>query len=356
MKEGHLFELTLFRQDGTPVLSDTGQPVGPIPVRVDFDAAREWARFQALRARDIGYQQVTVGGPEPIWDSAHGAPYVRAFSIGVTSNSHSMAVEFPNTYFWAAARVVSSGFVQKGWLEAGEVIRYLVTSHPVKPPSDQGVGARDRIRVRERAPTPEQRRDRSLDGFMGTARPCGDPADGDLPVFVAQAVLDEIARQTEEAGVLEAGAFLLGHLHRCPDSGQVFLNITDQIPAEHTRQELMKLSFTAETFDAARSGAKARGRGEMLAGWAHSHSWLQQQACKDCKKPKASCKADFFSEEDVHVHRTAFLKAFSVALVASRSPCSELTWAMFGWKLGMVQRRGFYVTPNNHTNKTGEER
>ena len=355
MKQQHQFELTLSRRDGTPLVSETGQPVGPIPVKVDFDPAREWAKFEAMRARETDYQQANTDGPVPIWDASRGAPYVRAFSVNVTSNGSRMAVEFPTTYFSATARALSSYFLQKGQLKAGEIFHYVVTSRPLEPVANPGQPGPSRLSVRRKTPPLDLRTDMTVDRMMDNAQPCGDPVDEDMPVFVAQAVLDEVARQTRHAGSLEAGEFLIGYLHRCLASGRVFLRITDQIPAEHTRQELVKLTFTAETFDAARQSLNDRGANELLAGWAHSHSWLQD-TCKDCKKREqgeCSAKADFFSEDDVHVHRTAFLKAFSVALVASNSPCSGLTWAMYGWKLGMIRRRGFYITPDNH-NQQGD--
>lgn len=357
MKEGYQFELTLSKQDGNPLVSETGEPLGPIPVQVDFDPAREGAKFEALRREAVSYRQARAGDPEPVWDPSQGEPFVRAFSIKVSSNGHSMAFEFPTTYFLATARALSSYFVRDGQLKGGETFRYAVTSHPLKPLSGEAEGRRGGLCVRQKEPTLDVRTDRRLEDMMRCAQPYGDPVDGDMPVFVGRAVLDDVARQTEDAGSLEAGEFLLGHLHRCPTSNTVFLSITGQIPAEHTKQELVKLTFAAETFDAARSAVKERGRGELLAGWAHSHSWLQD-TCKDCKKRKeggCNAKADFFSEDDLHVHRTAFLKAFSVALVASHSPCSGLTWALYGWRLGAIRRRGFYVIPDNH-NREGDER
>lgn len=356
MKQGHQFELTLSRRDGAPLVGDTGQPVGPIPVQVDFEPAREWARFEVLRAGDIDCEQASANSPEPIWDVSQGPPYVHAFSVSVTSNGSSRTIEFPTTYFAETARVLSLYFVQKGQLKAGEIFYYVVTSRPLEPVSGAGRPGPSRLSVRRKTPPLDLRTDKTVEEMMANSQPYGDPIDEDMPVFVAQDVLDEVARQTRDAGSLEAGAFLIGYLHRCPVSLRVFLRITDQIPAEHTRQELVKLTFTAETFDAARQSLKDRGANEILAGWAHSHSWLQD-TCKDCTKRdqgKCTAKADFFSEDDVHVHKTAFLKAFSVALVAGNSPYSGLTWALYGWKLGMIQRRGFYITPDNH-NEQGEK-
>ncbi len=346
MKQMHQFELTLSRRDGTALLGETGEPAGPIPVQADFDPVREWATFQALCTGELDARHAVAGDPEPVWDDSRGAPHVRALSVRVTANGSALAFEFPTTCFSPAARALSSAFVQGGQLRNGELFHYAVTAHPCRP-TERPDGGRS-LCVRRKIPPLELRPDGRLNVFRANARPHGDPDDEDIPVFVAERVLDGIARQTEAAGALETGAFLLGHLHRCPVEKRVFLSITDQVPAEHTKEELVRLTFTAQSFDAARSAARARGRGELLAGWAHSHSWLQD-TCKDCeKRTEGTCaaRADFFSDEDVHVHRTAFLKAFTVALVASYSPCSGLIWALYGWRLGMIRRRGFYILPN----------
>jgi hypothetical protein len=89
-----------------------------------------------------------------------------------------------------------------------------------------------------------------------------------------------------------------------------------------------------------------RRAGEAMVGWWHSHSYMKE-TCKDCEKRKEqTCKAGaaFMSGEDCLLHRTVFPRAHSVALVISDSPCSGVSWALFGWKRGVVAERGFYTS------------
>lgn len=350
------FELTFSQEDGALLTSDSGEPVGPIPVTVDFDPAREWAKFQVLCAGRADGQPVRAGDPEPVWDSRRGAPYVRAFSITATANGDAMACEFPLTYFAAAARSLSTYFVNKGRLKAGEIFHYHVTSRPAAPLTRGGAPQKSRLAVRRKGPAFDVHEDVGLDAMMRVARPYDRPGNDDMPVFVPQAVLDEVSRLTIDAGSLEAGGFLLGHLHRCPETGGLFLRVSEQIPAEFTQGELTKLSFSGETWTAARHTVRTRGVGEIMTGWWHCHNYLME-TCKDCeKREQGACKAqaDFFSQDDLFLHRTAFLTAFSIAMVASNSPCSGLTFALYGWRQGMIQRRGFYIV-SNHTDTGGRD-
>ncbi len=344
VKQRHQFELTLSKRDGSHLLNDTGLPFDPIPVQADFGPAREWASFHAL-CRCADPADMDIGEPEPVWDEALGSPYMRAFSISVGANGNREAVQFPTTYFSDVARGLSSSFVQGGQLQAGELFNYLVTARPLAPATALPANGERKLTVRRKTPTLDMREDMTLEQVLATAEPQQKPEDGDLPVFIGQAVMDKIEAQTIAAGSHETGSFLVGHLHRCPETQKVFLRITDQIPAEHTTQALTSLSFSAESFDAVRRTVRERGNEEIICGWAHSHAWFHE-SCKDCTKgAENGCgvKADFFSEDDIEVQKRAFARAFSVGLVISSSPCSGTAWAMYGWRCAMVQRRGFHV-------------
>ena len=344
MKQRHQFELTLSKRDGSRLLNETGQPFDPIPVQVDFDPAREWASFQAI-CRCTDPTEMAIGEPEPVWDDSLGAPYMCAFSVSVGTNGNRETVEFPTTYFSDVARCLSSSFVQGGQLQAGELFNYLVTARPLAPVAALPASGKRKFTVRRKTPTLGLHGDLTLAEVLATAAPRQNPEDGDFPVFIGQAVMDDIETQTVAAGSHETGSFLVGHLHLCPETQKVFLRITAQIPAEHTTQALTSLSFSAESFDSVRRTVRERGNEEIICGWAHSHAWFHE-SCKECTKgAENGCgvKADFFSEDDIRVHRTAFLRAFSVGVVVSSSPCSGIVFAAYGWRSGMVQRRGFYV-------------
>jgi hypothetical protein len=71
-----------------------------------------------------------------------------------------------------------------------------------------------------------------------------------------------------------------------------------------------------------------------------------KESCKDCEKLKdKSCttSAAFLSSADRALHRTVFPRAYSIALVMSDSPCSGLTWRLFGWRSGRIEARDFHI-------------
>lgn len=184
-----------------------------------------------------------------------------------------------------------------------------------------------------------------LAGFQSGAKFFGPDNGRDIPLFVRGHVLTEAAALTRQAGVNETGGILVGFLHRDPDIPEVFLEVTAQLPAEHARSELASLTFTADTWNAAQSAIDFRGRDEQMLGWWHSHSFMKK-TCKECQsKEKGTCHtgAAFMSDEDCHLHRSIFQRAYNVALVLADGPCSGLTYAMYGWRHGIVSARGFYV-------------
>jgi len=352
VKKKYQFELLLSKQDGSPLETEAGQ-LGPIAIEPDFQPAREWAKFQHQFQSDAP-MQAELGNPEPIWDTTAGEPYVREFAIEAGHNGDGLRVVFPTTYFGGTARTLSSLLVSKGILQPGELFNYLVTSHPIDTSAAQKAGgAPSGLTVKRTTPALDFREDIALASLIEVSEPFETPSGADMPVFVEQEVMDTIEAQAIEAGAMECGAFLLGHLHRCPDTKNVFLTISAQVPAEHVTQEMFKLSFSAESFSAARQAVSERGCGEMIVGWAHSHAYMHH-TCKDCQKRDAGAccaKADFFSDDDIRVHRTCFLRAFCSALVVSSAPCSGINWAMYGWNRGMVCRKGFYVIPKHKDRK-----
>ena len=126
--------------------------------------------------------------------------------------------------------------------------------------------------------------------------------------------------------------------------------MTAQIPAQHTEQELARLTFTPETWTAVDAALALRDGGEIQLGWWHSHPashWCdacppeKRQRCKTAGTPSG----DFFSAHDVALHRAVFPRAYSIALVLSDGCGNAGTpvWRLFGWRYGMVMARGFHL-------------
>ena len=66
-------------------------------------------------------------------------------------------------------------------------------------------------------------------------------------MFIAPRVLEEAESQTHAFQGTETGGIMIGSLWQDTQAGEIFVEITAQIPAEHTASSNTKLTFTANT-------------------------------------------------------------------------------------------------------------
>jgi len=189
------------------------------------------------------------------------------------------------------------------------------------------------------------------------------------------------AGQSPEAGTVPS------HVDAAAPRSCLFLEVTAQIPVgDAARSELTRLTFTPDTWSVVRDALALRDRHEIMLGWWHSHSYMKE-TCTDCDPSAVSsgpngkertCEATgcvlglspkgtvppsgrplqgdsplrgqsheatgcFMSRDDCRLHRLCFPRAFSVALVVGDSPCAGLSWALFGYRYGLISSRGFHL-------------
>lgn len=327
------YALALYRENGTPI--------GRLPVDVDWEPARQWARHVALckgaSLRERGDDEV-----RPLWRRADG-PALGGFQVAVETDGQPERItcDFPSAYFSGAARALSAPLVEAGHLSAGEVFRYIPLAYPRLQPAPGGAS----FIVQEVASAPRLR-EASLDDLTRQSAVIGKPAPDEVPVFAPGLVLDEIAALTKQASPLETGGALVGHLHRDAGAGAVFARILAQLPARHTQASEVRLAFTSDTWHDLRRELDARGEGELMLGWWHSHpvrEWYRGEECPEREHEPCALGADCFSEHDRAVHRTVFPGAHAVALVANDVSVADVRFAVYGWSRGMLVPRGLHV-------------
>ena len=381
-KNGHYqFAIELFAPDG--------RRLGQVPVAPDWEPALESAAFAGIRRGRLPAMTGTPSGTvEPIWHADLGEPYVRAFRAQVAcADGDVVSSEIPTAYVRALARSASAAFVASGALQAGDVFTYIVcafaSAAPAHEPGPSTALGTCFGTAAARPPEPERdsqaRQGRAADGwvpqgeaeladgfavepivepltieetplarFSARAVAQGPQADGDMPVFIPQSVLDEAVELSRQAGDVEAGGILIGRLHRDSTLPEVFVEITALFPAPHTVSQATKVTFTAETWSAVDAAIALRGRGEKKIAWLHSHvDWCR--SCPPDKRARCTLSNAFFSADDVHLHRVCFGRAYQVALLVSENADASFTCSLFGWRRGMVEARGYHVIDPGHT-------
>jgi len=333
---------------------DPAEHLGSVPVAQDFGPALEWANFEAAR-KDPGRPVVLdaeQGEIEPRWDAKLGQPYLSGLRAIIAPDDRPATVlDLPLTYFNGLAKAASVGLVKAGKLQVGEVFAYLVCAYPAGEQSSaagQSHQTTPAFSVRPAAVELAVGR-RPLGELLARSTPQGPNDDGQMPVFIPRQVLDETISLMGLAGAMETGGILIGRLHR---DGDLFLEVTAQIPAEEAQQELTRLTFNRETWTATDRAISLRGKGEMYVGWWHTHPsghWCEKCPAETRRQCKIAGKLSggFFSAHDVALHQAVFPRAYSVALVISDG-CQEgaadgPAWWLYGWRYGMVLPRDFYV-------------
>lgn len=333
------YTLELSKQDGSRL--------GAVSVAVDWTPVLEWAGLMATRkdpTRPLVLQNPR-GSVEPVWDGKAGKPYLQGLRAIVPHDGRPPAeLEVPLDFFKTFAQLASSTFVENKQLAKGETFQYHVCAYeaPQEPaPEESSSGISFSVEpVAKVLDLDEQ----PLEDLLGRSTAYGQINEQQMPTFLPKHVLEEAVRSTREAGCVETGGILIGHLHRDSTRPEIFLEVTAQIPAQHVEQNSTRLAFTKETWAAVDAAIALRARGEIYLGWWHSHP--AREWCKECPPEKqAQCKltGEFFSLHDVALHRTVFPRAYSVALVISDSRAEGLGWRLFGWRYGQMGSRGFHI-------------
>jgi proteasome lid subunit RPN8/RPN11 len=331
------FQVTVFTQEG----GIAGVFAIPHP---DWEPAFEAIWLHALQAgRLTGTESSFVVRLEPCWHATLGQPWVEAFRMVQREDSVAapLELELPFTLFKPYATQAAATLVKRKALAPDAAYYYLVSAESVAS-AEVATDLTEATKLRL-APLKVARA--ALTAIAARSVPIGGQT-SDFRVFIPEHLLEEVSEQTDRAGAAETGSILLGHLRRDSDTGALFLEVTAQVPAAHTSASSTRLTFTAATWTAVRAAVALRRQDELMVGWFHSHPqrhWALK--CNETCPPdkRAACPlagAAFFSDDDVSLHRAIFSRGFCVALLVTATEAG-LRYAMFGWRQGSIQQRGF---------------
>jgi hypothetical protein len=330
------FVLELYDEDGAAL--------GRSPVTPDWLPAVEHAHFSAIRQERL--PAVTAVPPstiEPRWDPDSGEPYVTAVRVVLTpADGEPFSVEVPVDYFGTSAQQASAAYVKAGKLKAGDTFQYRVTAFAGEPPGDTARPPARAGVVVEEVPQPLPMVETALEPFLAASVLAGQDDPEDVSVFVPYPVIEQARARVREAPEVETGGILLGRLHRDPVRRDVvFIELSAQIPAIHTDRQAAKLTFTPQTWAAARAALDLRASDEAILGWWHSHpDWCKK--CPPDKRKVCPLNGIFFSNDDCRLHRAVFPRAYHLGLLLSDREAGIIP-TMFGWRRGMIASRAYHL-------------
>jgi hypothetical protein len=152
------------------------------------------------------------------------------------------------------------------------------------------VTAEDKPEVTERLP--------------GSRRASQDPP---VAIAVPDPIVDALVQTFPFSDEIEEGGFLAGKVYRDTDRpGGFLVHVTAAIPAERTGASMINFTFTGESFLRVSEQLVARGKGELLLGWYHTHLF-----------PATSQSG--LSSVDVELHRSTFRRPWQVAALINIS-------------------------------------
>jgi hypothetical protein len=333
VRDDYRYVLELFRS--------TGQALGQVALTPDWEPAVESARFTGLTS--FGRWATQSGADrrvDPLWDRELGEPYVGAFRVHLAvPGGPEWFEDFPaTTYFGEAAREAAAQLVESGTLNKGDRAAYRLAAFA--RPSQETATPAFTFDAADTTP-PLALHQTALSGLLASSAPSADHDSRDAEVLLPHGVVDEATALTREAAARETGGILVGHLHRDPVTYGIFLEVTAQIAARHTRGDSVRLTFTSDTWTDVRTAIALRRRDEMMLGWWHSHPAIEW--CKTCSpESQRVCHltTGFLSAEDKALHRAMFPRAFGIALVMTHA-VTGVGARLFGWRSGVLEPRGF---------------
>ena len=334
MQDDYRFQLEMMRE--------TGESLGHIGITPDWDPAIEWTRWLAFRTGRVWAGEAAERGIEPVWHRRLGKPIVELIRVQLAGSDGAWCQDLPATpYFAEQARTIAAGLVESGVVAVGHRVRYRVAASV----RQEATVAASRLAfdAADAAQAPVLRAT-SLAPIVNGSVVCGEADVEDYEVFLPRAVIDDVTTITARAGDSETGGILIGYLHRDPVGGEIFGEVTAQIPARHTQGTAQKLTFTSDTWTDVRAALTLRRRDELMLGWWHSHpafAW-----CKDCPEERQrTCRlaTGFLSIDDKALHRAMFPRAFTLALLMTHA-VTGVSPRLFGWRRGVMTPRAFRVT------------
>ena len=147
----------------------------------------------------------------------------------------------------------------------------------------------------------------------------GEIHDGDYPILVHEAVLEEILEYSEQDTDRELGGFLTGNVQ---GGERRHVEVKHFLPAVDAHSKAASLTFTHETWAAMTREVGESHPDDAIVGWQHTHPGF----------------GVFLSGYDLFIHRHFFNEPWQIAMVVDPR---EREFGFFQWRGNQVIDCGF---------------
>ena len=353
IKTAFRFHIEYLDNDGRVISDDT-------LTLADFAHAVRSARFDAYRRGAVAHYDPAADEEaviNPLFQDDSPSPQIRGFEVLVDCGNGAMhPCEFATRYFSPFANRLRAERIRNEVMTAEQELYYRVNAFldddsasddAQRPPIESNAAAKFTINLESTnsivVASPKPR------SSYGPTQAWDEPLVDDLPILIEQHVLEESVEEARADPDREVAGFLLGSLHRDPETQQVFVAVTGLVSASGTTEaSSTSVTYTPASFAKLKEVIKLRGSDEMICGWFHSHPFKLCSECPLPTPPECIAKVLFYSTDDFDLMQTTFEQPFMVGLLAAVEPRIEeaighLPVKVYGWRSGEIQSRGFEV-------------
>lgn len=348
MKTDYMVQLEIRDKDSSELLART-------PIEANFSPVLDCNYLDRARRTSEDSLVLDHGDDvvEPIWHRDLGEPFIQGFQAQLHNGEKTdVSLDVLATATRpAVARLIEQRKIAK---DQAVLMRFTAQHKTTQPASTSfgsgsGSGFGFGFEVEEASPPIPLQRGQLLNRVRISETYDDEHSEGqnDFPVFIDRSVIEQACDLTTAAGAVETGGILIGRLRR-DSAPELYLDVTALIPARKAEGQLTRLQFTPECWTDVDAALRLRNQSEIMVGWFHSHP--ARHWCAECpveKQRECKVSGEFFSHHDEALHETVFPRAFNVALVISDSLADGLTWPLFGWRSGLVERRGYSIVEAN---------
>ncbi len=272
------------------------------------------------------------------------------------SDADQVATEFSNRSLDLVARRAVQRLLKQGRLKDGQPYCYEIHFKPGPLPAPPADADPIEFETTDRSPTLTWL-EVPLRPLIEQSTPRNAIEEDPFHVFFtagAFARAEQFARKGASASPpVETGAALVGVLCSCPDSGDLFVVVTDAYEVMAAEQKAYSIELSHESWRRILATIKARAvrcPALRLLGQAHGHNFLPAggQTCEACpSRPVCDLNNIFASEDDETWTRAHFAgQPWSICAIFGLSARSDRLHEIFTQRNARLRRRGYFVLPD----------